>query len=166
MRKTRRLLLTGLIAAAIAAPPVSTLAAQAVLVPPPGSKERTAILDALRPEQNEDGATVLFIVHTLREVQGQGAKFAYASVEPSKGEYDGGDYILENDGQWRVIWSVTGGGSNTCADLAAYYLAAIHYLTKHGASPDLLAPDLRPEQKRLAASDPELSDVGDMGPEL
>lgn len=148
-------------------PKPTAVDAQTVLLPPRGSRERTEILDALRPSgQDEDGSGVRFIVHTLREVQGRDARFAYASVEPSKGEYDGGDYILENRGQWRVIWSVAGGGSNSCGDLAAYYLAAIHYLMKHGAAPDLLAPNLQHEQKRLAACDPDLSEVGDMGPAL
>lgn len=167
MRKAQWLLVMSVCAASIGAPPVSTMAAQTVVVPPAGSHERTDILDAIRPsEPGEDGSTVRFVVHTLREVQGRNARFAYASVEPSKGEFEAGEYILEKRGQWRVIWSVAGGGANTCGDLAAYYLSAITYLTKHGVTPDLLAPHLRPEQKRLAACDPDLSEVGDMGPAL
>jgi len=150
----------GLFAVIAAAPPQA-------ISPPPGSPERTAVLDALRPAgEAEHGLKVRFLVHSLRIVQGPDALFAYASVEPANGEFDRGDYILQKRGHWRVIWSVVGGGSSTCRDLSAYYLGAIRHLTKHGLEPDTLAPALSREHRRLSACDLDENEPGDMGPAI
>jgi hypothetical protein len=158
----RLLLLLPLLAVAGLTPAV----AQPVHIPRPGSSERTQILDALRPSPGSD---IRFIVRDLRVVEGKTARYAYAVVYPSKEEYDGGEYILENAGGWRVIWSVTGGGTDDCHTAAVYYQAALRMLLADGIDPDVVSPQLQEEYLRLktfAAEDPDCTALGDLGPEL
>lgn len=140
--------------------------AQLVRTPPPGSSERTAILAALQPVP---GANVRFIVHDLRLVEGKTGRYAYAMVDPSKQEYDGGEFILKHTGGWRVIWSVTGGGTNDCRTAAVYYQSALRMLESEGIDPDVVNPKLHEEYLRLAtfaSEDPDCTALGDLGPEL
>lgn len=154
---------------ASAAPPVhagKAPAAQQIRIPPPGSSERKQILDALRPSP---GSKIRFIVHQLKVIDGQTATFAYAVVDPSRQEYDGGEYLLQKSGGWRVIWSVTGGGTDDCRTAAAYFQSALRLLTAAGIDPDLVTPQLHEEYLRLAtfaAEDPDCTALGDLGPEL
>lgn len=139
--------------------------AQQVHTPRPGSSERTKILDAIRPSA---ASKIRFIVHDLRVVDGRTAQYAYAVVEPSQQEYDGGEFLLRNTGGWRVIWSVTGGGTDDCNTAAAYYQSAIRLLEAEGINSDLLSPQLQEEHLRLgtlAADGPDCSAIGDLGPE-
>ncbi|MGE3744294.1 MAG: hypothetical protein AB7G25_01030 [Sphingomonadaceae bacterium] len=134
--------------------------------PHPGSTERTQILDAIRPTA---GSNIRFIVHELRVIPGKTAIYAYAMVEPSKQEYDGGEFLLKNTSGWRVIWSVTGGGTDDCSTAADYYASAFALLTREGIDPDALNPQLQEEHlrlKTLAAEDPDCTAIGDLGPEL
>lgn len=140
--------------------------AQQAYTPRPGSGERTRILDAIRPGA---GSGIRFIVHELRVVSGKTATYAYAAVDPSKQEYDGGEFLLKNTGGWRVIWSVTGGGTDDCSAAASYYGSALALLTAEGIDPDALNPQLQEEHLRLktfAAEDPNCTAIGDLGPEL
>ncbi len=149
----------------------STAAAQQFTTPRTGSIERTQILDAIRPAPD---SKIRFVVHSLRVIKGKSATFAFAAVEPSKQEYDGGEYILQRDSaksatRWRVIWAVTGGGANACADIAAYYNSATQHLAKVGIAVDTLKPRHTSEAKRLAASafaDEDCWSVGDLGPDI
>lgn len=141
-------------------------AARQVHTPRPGSTERTQILDAIRPSP---GSGIRFIVRELRVVAGKTATYAHAAVEPSKQEYDGGEFLLKNTGGWRVIWSVTGGGTDDCSTAADYYASAITLLNAEGIDPDVLNPQLQEEYLRLktfAAQDPDCTAIGDLGPEL
>lgn len=140
--------------------------AQQAHTPRTGSAERTQILDAIRPSP---GSNIRFIVHELRVIPGKTATYAYAAVEPSKQEYDGGEFLLKNTGGWRVIWSVTGGGTDDCSTAADYYASALALLTAEGIDPDALNPQLQEEHVRLktfAAEDPDCTAIGDLGPEL
>ncbi len=139
--------------------------AQQVHTPRPGSSERTKILDAIRPSA---ASVIRFIVHDLRVVDGRTAQYAYAVVDPSQQEYDGGEFLLRNTGGWRVIWSVTGGGTDDCRTAASYYQSAIGLLEAEGINPDVLSPQLQEEHLRLTAfatKDPDCSAIGDLGPE-
>ena len=141
-------------------------AAQQVRTPPPGSSERAAILAALQPVP---GAKVRFIVHELQLVEGKTGQYAYAIVDPSKQEYDGGEFLLKNTGGWRVIWSVTGGRTNDCRTAAVYYQSALRTLETDGIDPDVVNPKLHEEYLRLAtfsSEDPDCTALGDLGPEL
>lgn len=140
--------------------------AQQVRTPPPGSSERAAILAALQPVPN---GKVRFIVHDLRLVEGKTGRYAYAVVDPSKQEYDGGEFLLKNTGGWRVIWSVTGGGTDDCRTAAVYYQSAVRTLEADGIDPDVVNPKLHEEYLRLAtfaSEDPDCTALGDLGPEL
>lgn len=124
----------------------STATAQQVTTPRTGLIERTQILDAIRPVPD---SKIRFVVDSLRVIKGKGPTFAYAVVEPSKQEHDGGEYILQRDSAkstapWRVIWAVTGGGANACADIAAYYNSATQHLTKSGVAVEALKPGHTP----------------------
>lgn len=149
----------------------STATAQQVITPRAGTIERTQILDAIRPAPD---SKIRFVVHNLRVIKGKVATFAYASVEPSRQEYDGGEYILQRDSAksaapWRVIWAVTGGGANACADIAAYYNSATQHLAKSGIAVDALKPGHTSEAKRhatLATADEDCWSVGDLGPDI
>jgi len=149
----------------------SPLAAQPAKTPRPGSLERKQILDAIRPAPNSQ---IRFVVHRLRVVKGQGAAFAYAAVEPSRQEYDGGEYVLQRDDRtgaanWRIIWAVTGGGANACADIADYYQSLTRHLTKYRVAANALNPRHAQEaaqQAAAAAADQDCSAVGDLGPDL
>jgi hypothetical protein len=141
-------------------------AAQQVRILPPGTSERTQILDALRPSP---GSKIRFIVHQLKVIKGKTAPYAYAVVEPSKQEYDGGEFLLKQDGGWRVIWSVTGGGTDDCRTAATYYQSALRLLQAEGIDPDGINPQLHEEYLRLAtfsAEDPDCTALGDLGPDL
>ena len=141
-------------------------AAQQIRTPPPGTSERTQILDALRPTP---ASKIRFIVHQLKVIKGKTATYAYAVVEPSKQEYDGGEYLLKQDGGWRVIWSVTGGGTDDCRTAAKYYQSALLLLQAEGIDPDGVNPQLHEEYLRLAtfaAEDPDCTALGDLGPDL
>lgn len=141
-------------------------AAQQVRTPPPGTSERTQILDALRPSP---GSKIRFIVHQLKVIKGKTATYAYVVIEPSKQEYDGGEYLLKQDGGWRVIWSVTGGGTDDCRTAASYYQSALRLFQAEGIDPDAINPELHEEYLRLAsfaAEDPDCTAVGDLGPDL
>lgn len=150
---------------ATAAPP------QTVTTPQRGSIERSQILDAIRPVS---ATKVRFIVHSLRVINGKEARFAYASVEPSRQEYDGGEYILEarspqGGGKWRVIWAVTGGGTNDCSDVARYYRSVAQHLEGYGVRADILHPGHTDQMETLTASaiaDETCTTVGDFGPEI
>ena len=107
-------------------------AAQQIRTPPPGTSERTQILDALRPSP---GSKIRFIVHQLKVIKGKTATYAYAVVEPSRQEYDGGEFLLKQDGRWRVIWSVTGGGTDDCRTAATYYQSALRLFQAKGSIP-------------------------------
>lgn len=134
--------------------------------PSPQDNERAQILNALRPSP---GSQVRFIVHDLRVIKGQKARYAYAVIEPSKQEYDGGEFLLQFAGGWRVIWSVTGGGTDDCRTAAVYYQSALRLLEAEGIDPDVVNPKLREEYLRLAtlaAEDPDCTALGDLGPEL
>lgn len=149
-----------------ASPAMSAPKPTPVSTPSVGSPERTAILDAIRPAP---GSKIRFIVHDLRVIKGRSARFAYAAVEPSRQEYDGGQFILKNEGRWRVIWSVTGGGTNTCADIAAYYRDIARVLVAEGIAADRLHPGHSAEERRLQAAahdDADCNTIGDLGPEL
>lgn len=140
--------------------------AQQAHTPLPGTTERTQILDAVRPSP---GSNIRFIVHELRVIAGRTATYAYAVVEPSKQEYDGGEFLLKNTGGWRVIWSVMGGGTDSCSTAADYYASALALLTAEGIDPDVLNPQLQEEHLRLktfAAQDPYCTAIVDLGPEL
>jgi len=142
--------------------------AQQATTPRPGSPERKLILDALRPAPDSG---IRFVVHTLRVVKGKGATFAYAAVAPSRQEYDGGEYILQRgaSGAWRVIWAVTGGGANTCADIARYYEAMTQHLKQYAVTADALNPGHTREAERqaaAAAAEDDCWSVGDLGPVL
>jgi hypothetical protein len=173
MRKTVLSFVSAISLSALLAAPDATAAprAQQVSTPAPGTPERKQILDAIRPSS---GSQIRFIVHDLRVMKGKSANFAYAAVEPARQEYDGGEYILRNDGPktkggWRVIWAVTGGGSNTCADIAEYYRAVARLLAAEGIAPDRLNPGHSEEQKNLSAAaqaDADCNTVGDLGPTL
>ena len=145
----------------------SSAVAQHATTPRAGSIERKQILDAIRPAPN---SAIRFIVHSLRIIKGPAESFAYAAVEPSRQEYDGGEYILQRTGgQWRVIWAVTGGGANACADIADYYRSAAQYLKEHGIAAETLNPGHTSETKRqtaAAAADQDRWIVGDSGPEI
>ena len=141
-------------------------AAQQIRTPPPGTSERTQILDALRPSP---GSKIRFIVHQLKVIKGKTATYAYAVVEPSKQEYDGGEFLLKQDGRWRVIWSVTGGGTDDCRTAATYYQSALRLFQAEGIDPDAINPQLHEEYLRLAtfaAEDPDCTALGDLGPDL
>lgn len=141
-------------------------AAQQIRTPPPGTSERTQILDALRPSP---GSKIRFIVHQLKVVKGKMATYAYAVVEPSMQEFDGGEFLLKQDGGWRVIWSVTGGGTDDCRTAATYYQSALRLLQAEGIDPDGLNLQLHEEYLRLAtlaAEDPDCTALGDLGPDL
>lgn len=141
-------------------------AAQQVHTPKPGTDERTRILDALRLAPKSE---IRFIVHDLKVIEGKTARYAYAVVEPSKQEYDGGEFLLKFAGRWRVIWSVTGGGTNDCLIAADYYQSALRLLQAEGIDPDAVSPEMREEYHSLAgaaANDPECTAIGDLGPEL
>lgn len=140
-------------------------AAQQAYTPRPGTPERTQILNAIRPSP---GSNIRFIVHDLRVIEGNNTKYAYAVVEPSKQEYDGGEFLLKHTDSWRVIWSVTGGGTDGCGTAADYYASALTVLTAEGIDPDALSPQLQEEYLRLktfAAADPDCVTIGDLGPE-
>jgi hypothetical protein len=144
-------------------PPV---AAQQVHTPRPGTDERTRILEALRPAPQ---SKIRFIVHQLKVIEGKTARYAYAVVEPSKQEYDGGEFLLKFAGSWQVIWSVTGGGTNDCHIAAHYYQSALRLLQEEGIDPDAVSPQMHEEYLRLAtaaADDPDCTAIGDLGPEL
>ena len=141
-------------------------AAQQVRTPPPGTSERTQILNALRPSP---GAKIRFIVHQLKVIKGKTATYAYVVIEPSKQEYDGGEYLLKQDGGWRVIWSVTGGGTDDCRTAASYYQSALRLFQAEGIDPYAINPQLQEECLRLAtfaAEDPDCAALGDLGPDL
>lgn len=141
-------------------------AAQQVRTPPPGTSERTQILNALRPSP---GSKIRFIVHQLKVIKGKTATYAYVVIEPSKQEYDGGEYLLKQDGGWRVIWSVTGGGTDDCRTAASYYQSALRLFQAEGIDPDAINPELHEEYLRLAtfaAEDPDCAALGDLGPDL
>lgn len=141
-------------------------AAQQVRTPPPGTSERTQILDALRPSP---GSKIRFVVHQMKVIKGKTATYAYAVVAPSKQEYDGGEYLLKQDGGWRVIWSVTGGGTDDCRTAAIYYQSALRLFQAEGIDPDGVNPQLHEEYLRLAtfsAEDPDCTALGDLGPDL
>lgn len=141
-------------------------AAQQVHTPKPGTAERTRILDALRPAPQ---SKIRFIVHRLKVIEGKTARYAYAVVEPSKQEYDGGKFLLIFAGGWRVIWSVTGGGTDDCSEAADYYQSALRLLQAEGIDLDAVSPEMREEYLSLAeaaASDPDCNAIGDLGPEL
>lgn len=171
MRKTALTFVSALSLSALLAAPDVTAAPRAgqVSTPAPGTPERKQILDAIRPSS---GTQIRFIVHDLRVMKGKSANFAYAAVEPSQQEYDGGEYILRNDGLktkggWRVIWAVTGGGANSCADIAAYYSAVAKLLNAQGIAPDRLNPGHSKEEQNLSAAaqtDADCNTVGDLGP--
>lgn len=145
---------------------LTPVAAQQAQTQPTGSIERTQILDALRPSP---GSNIRFIVHQLTVIKGKTATYAYAVVEPSKQEYDGGEFLLKQDGVWRVIWSVTGGGTDDCSAAATYYQSALRLLQAEGIDPDAINPQLHEEYLRLsafAAEDPDCTALGDLGPDL
>ncbi|MFY7834651.1 MAG: hypothetical protein ACOVQ0_00030 [Novosphingobium sp.] len=168
MRKIAMIFLFSFGLSAILSPAIARAEAapQKVRTPAPGTPERKRILDAIRPAA---ASQIRFIVHDLRVMKGKTADFAYASVEPARQEYDGGEYILKNDGGWRVIWAVTGGGSNTCADIAEYYRAMTQLLGREGIAADRLNPGHSEEQRNLSAAardDADCNTVGDLGPAL
>jgi len=140
--------------------------AEPVYSPRPSENERAQILNVLRPSSDSQ---VRFIVHDLRVIKGQKARYAYAVIEPSKQEYDGGEFLLKYAGGWRVIWSVTGGGTDDCRTAAVYYQSALRLLESEGIDPDVVSPKLHEEYLRLAtlaAEDPGCTALGDLGPEL
>lgn len=140
--------------------------AQQIQTPKPGSTERTRILDALRPAP---GSKIRFIVHQLKVFDGKTARYAYAVVDPSRQEYDGGEFLLRHADGWRVIWSVTGGGTDACRTAADYYQSALRLLEGEGIDPDAISPHMREEHLRLAAfsaEDPDCTALGDLGPDL
>jgi hypothetical protein len=145
--------------------------AQQVKIPPPASAARTEILDAIRPDPH---SKIRFVVHSLRVITGKTASFAYASVEPSKQEYDGGEYVLQRDGgtaghKWRVIWAIAGGGTNSCADIADYFQALTQHLKRHAIPADALRPGHGKEARHhaaAAAADRDCAAIGDLGPDL
>lgn len=141
-------------------------AAQQVYTPKPGTDERTRILDTLRLAPKSE---IRFIVHQLKVIEGKTARYAYAVVEPSKQEYDGGEFLLKFAGGWRVIWSVTGGGTDDCSLAADYYQFALRLLQAEGIDPDAVSPEMHEEYLSLAsaaADDPDCNAIGDLGPEL
>ncbi|WP_374614783.1 hypothetical protein [Sphingorhabdus sp.] len=155
-----------LLLAFLALPGLTPAAAQQVHTPPPGTSERTQILDALRPSP---GSTIQFIAHELKVIKGKTATYAYSVVDPAKQEYDGGEFILKKDGAWRVIWSVTGGGTDNCSTAATYYQSALLMFQAEGIDPDVVNPQLHEEYLRLAtfaAEDPDCWALGDLGPEI
>jgi hypothetical protein len=158
----RALLLMALFAMA-GQPPA---AAQQVHTPKTGTDERTRILDALRLAPKSE---IRFIVHDLKVIEGKTARYAYAEVEPSKQEYDGGEFLLKFTGRWQVIWSVTGGGTDDCSLAADYYQSALRLLQAEGVDPDAVSPQIREAYLGLAAAaadDPDCNAIGDLGPEL
>lgn len=168
MRKIALVFSLSLAVLASSAPVVvhAEAAAQNVRTPAPGTPARKRILDAIRPAS---ASPIRFIVHDLRVIKGKTADFAYAVVEPARQEYDGGEYILKNDGGWRVIWAVTGGGSNSCIDISEYYRAMGELLVSEDIAPDRLNPGHTQALKRLSAAAQEDADcnaVGDLGPDL
>lgn len=157
------LLAAALIASALGA---TVAIAQKPHTPRPGTAERTRILDAIRGNPRN---SVRFIVHDLFVIKGKDATFAYAVVEPSKQEYDGGQYILEARGSgqdWRVIWSVRGGGSSDCDAAAEYYRSVARYLKVRGVRVGDLNPTHEEELQNLTAGEDGCWTIGDLGPEL
>lgn len=141
-------------------------AAQQVHTPKPGTDERTRILDALRLAPKSE---IRLIVHDLKVIEGKTARYAYAVVEPSKQEYDGGEFLLKFAGRWKVIWSVTGGGTDDCSLAADYYQSALRLLQAEGIDPDAVSPQIREAYLGLAAAaadDPDCTAIGDLGPAL
>lgn len=141
-------------------------AAQQANTPLPGTAERTRILDAIRESA---GLDIRFIVHSLRVAKGTSAQYAHAVVEPSKQEYDGGEFLLKYEGKWRVVWSVNGGGTSDCRRAAIYYQSALRTLEADGIEPDILDPQLSEQYQNLATfalEDPDCNTIGDLGPEL
>ena len=145
---------------------ITPAAAQQANTPPPGTAERTRILDAIRESA---GFNIRFIVHSLRVARGKTAHYAHAVVEPSKQEYDGGEFLLKYEGKWRVVWSVNGGGTSDCRTAAIYYQSALRMLEADGIEPDILDPQLSEQYQNLATGaleDPDCNTIGDLGPEL
>ncbi len=149
----------------------SATIAQKIITPRPGSIGRTQILNAIR---SQVGLNIRYTVYSLRVVKGKRAAFAYAAVEPSKKELDGGEYILESgglrgSGKWRVIWAVSGGGTADCADAADYYQSVTRHLKTHGISADSLNPEHTAQKKihaAAAAADQNCVTIGDLGPDI
>lgn len=145
---------------------ITPAAAQQANTAPPGTAERTRILDAIRESA---GFNIRFIVHSLRVARGKTAHYAHAVVEPSKQEYDGGEFLLKYEGKWRVVWSVNGGGTSDCRTAAIYYQSALRMLEADGIEPDILDPQLSEQYQNLATGaleDPDCNTIGDLGPEL
>lgn len=162
MTMTKRLLLLAMVILATITP----AAAQPAHTPQPGTAERTRILDAIRESA---GLDIQFIVHSLRVAKGISAQYAHAVVEPSKQEYDGGEFLLKYEGKWRVIWLVNGGGTSDCRTAAIYYQSALRTLEADGIEPDKLNPQLSEQYQNLATvalEDPDCNTIGDLGPEL
>lgn len=133
--------------------------------------QRTQILDAIR---SGSGINVRYLVHSLSVIKGSDATFAYAVVTPSQQEYDGGEFILESRAKkgrekWRVIWSVNGGGTNDCVDVAAYYAAITRYLKAHNVAANALNSGHTKTLENLsaaAAQDQSCTTIGDLGPNI
>lgn len=145
---------------------ITSAAAQPAHTPQPGTAERTRILDAIRESA---GLDIRFIVHSLRVAKGTSAQYAHAVVEPSKQEYDGGEFLLKYEGKWRVVWSVNGGGTSDCRTAAIYYQSALRTLEADGIEPDILDPELSEQYQNLATvalEDPDCNTIGDLGPQL
>lgn len=145
---------------------ITPAAAQQAYSPSPGAAERTRILDAIRESARLD---IRFIVHSLRVAKGTSAQYADAVVEPSKQEYDGGEFLLKYEGKWRVVWSVNGGGTDDCRTAAIYYQSALRTLEANEIDPDKLSPQLSGNYQQLATvalEDLDCITIGDLGPEL
>lgn len=137
-----------------------------VHTPAPGTPQRKAILDGMRAGSEFN---FRYLVDTLRVFDGRKGSVAYLIAAPSKGELDGGTYILTRMGKakaWKVVWADTGGGANTCEAGAVHYRWAMDLFRSFGVSPEAMLPGITEQVRSFeetAKVEPDMMCTGDLG---
>lgn len=133
----------------------------AVYTPPAGSAERIAIIRTLKGESDAGLRYTFKRFHVFRQ---RGRAISYVEGEGGIGGFQA---ILTREGNapWRVVWSESDGGSDSCAAGARHYEWAVRLIGSYTAAPDRLFPGVSArtrELKRMAASEPDTQCVGDL----
>lgn len=137
-----------------------------VYTPAAGTPQRKAILDGLRANS---GFNLRYLVDTLNVFDGKAGSVAYLIAAPSKGELDGGTYILTRASRkapWKVVWADTGGGANTCEAGAVHYRWAMDLFRRFGVAPEKMIPGITAQVKAFeetAKAEPDMMCTGDLG---
>lgn len=110
---------------------------------PSGHPDRAAIANALRAGLATEAR---FLFDHLRADASRRAAYVEFRAREASGP-SGTAFVVQEDGTWRLVWAVAGGGATSCATLSVLYEAAV----RDAADATIFSPAFREERTQAAA---------------